>query len=287
MTLIPDFSTPLTHDIELVFFDVDGTLLNSEGQYSDGLFEQIQRLQGQGIKTAIASGRPSYATHFLFEELKLVDIGVFCTGAEIFDPASNRHLQTKAIELLEAYRFYQRAHELGLYCEVYTPQHHYVDRYSMQNYEAVNRCHTEHLRVKPILIDGESLFDHSPMVLKFLLGRDKNSASPALEILSKEFPQLSFAFANFAPFPNWEFASVISHAADKQQAFNLVLQHYEIPAAKVMAIGDSHSDKVFLQHAGVGVAMGNANDDVKAVADYVTTTADEGGVALALECLVR
>ena len=50
-----------------------------------------------------------------------------------------------------------------------------------------------------------------------------------------------------------------------------------------MAFGDGGNDISMLRHAGIGVAMGNANDDVKAVADYVTTSVDENGIANALK----
>ena len=50
-----------------------------------------------------------------------------------------------------------------------------------------------------------------------------------------------------------------------------------------MAFGDGGNDISMLRHAGIGVAMGNANDNVKAVADYVTTSVDEDGIAHALE----
>jgi len=53
-----------------------------------------------------------------------------------------------------------------------------------------------------------------------------------------------------------------------------------------MAVGDSHSDMIFIQRAGVGVAMGNASERVCSVADYVTLTADDDGVAFALATLI-
>ena len=50
-----------------------------------------------------------------------------------------------------------------------------------------------------------------------------------------------------------------------------------------MAFGDGGNDIGMLRHAGIGVAMGNANDDVKNAADYITTSVDENGIAHALK----
>ena len=117
----------LNHNIELVFFDIDGTLLAENGHYSSGLKQQISRLHHQGIKTAIASGRPSYAAQFLFDELAISDLGVFCTGAEIYHPKTDEHIQCHALPLGYVHTLYERVKSLGLYCEFYTPKYHTTD----------------------------------------------------------------------------------------------------------------------------------------------------------------
>ena len=60
-------------------------------------------------------------------------------------------------------------------------------------------------------------------------------------------------------------------------------RHFGIDVADTMAIGDGGNDIPMLRHAGIGIAMGNANDAVKAEADYVTDTVDQDGIAKALQ----
>ena len=268
-------------NIRLVFFDVDGTLLSTDGEYSQTLVQQIRRLHALGIKTAIASGRPSYAAQFLINEVGIADMGVFCTGAEIYDPQKQRHHHLHTLDNTSVRSLYRRVKELGVYCEFYTPQYHTIDQPC-----DISDIHSQHLRAIPKIIDGQSVLEGAPQLMKLLLGQKQNSAL-GLQTLAEEFPELDFAFAHFLARPEWEFASVISPLADKHQAFDQVLSYYGLQPHQVMAMGDSHSDMVFIQRAGVGVAMGNASDSVKAVADYVTLTADEDGAAFALKTLIR
>jgi Cof subfamily protein (haloacid dehalogenase superfamily) len=279
--LLSETSDTTKHNIQLVFFDVDGTLLAQDGNYSPLLKQQIHRLHSMGVKTAIASGRPSYAAQFLFEELGICDMGVFCTGAEIYHPSVKQHIQLHTLDNDRVILLTQRAKALGIYCELYTPNYHAVAQVS-----DISLVHAEHLRVAPLIADLEAvLLDELP-IIKLLLGRDKASNEISLSLLASEFSELEFAFAHFLARPNWEFASVISPLANKQTAFELITGHYNIAAENVMSIGDSPSDISFIQQAGVGVAMGNASAQVKAEANYITLSADDDGVAFALQSLV-
>lgn len=81
------------------------------------------------------------------------------------------------------------------------------------------------------------------------------------------------------------FTDITARRADKGTALMTVAAHLGIDREDTVAFGDGGNDKSILQAAGTGVAMGNAPDDVKAVADYVTASVDEDGIARALEQL--
>ena len=61
-----------------------------------------------------------------------------------------------------------------------------------------------------------------------------------------------------------------------------IIEHYGISLHETMAFGDGGNDMAMLRHAGIGVAMGNAGDEVKEAADYVTDSVDDDGVMNAL-----
>jgi len=266
-------------EIRLAFFDIDGTLLDSHGQIHPQLHAAITRLKSKGIKTAIASGRPHFAARFLVDELRINDAGMFYTGAHLYDPLAQQTLLEIPLPSADALAVIKAAQALELYAEVYTPSGFYL-----QEQTEISRVHAAHLRVNPELGDLANVVMCSS-VSKLLVGVNRTAHGDKISWLEKQFPQLIFARAYLAAYPDWQFASVISGAATKLRAFEFLLRHHQIHAHQVIAFGDAESDMDFLQMAGIGVAMGNANENVKAVADWVTKTADEAGVAFALNQL--
>ena len=266
-------------NIRLAFFDIDGTLLNSRGEIHPQIYSAIALLKSNGVKTAIASGRPFFAARFLIDELGVNDAGMFYTGAHLFDPCAQRTLLEVPLSQLDASVVVQAAQALDLYAEVYTP-----DGFYLQQQTQISQVHAAHLRVSPELDDLLAVVARSK-VSKLLLGVNRTIQGDKISLLEQQFPHLIFARAYLAAYPDWQFASVISGAATKRRAFDFLLRHHQVQSHQVIAFGDAESDMDFLQMAGIGVAMGNANDNVKAVANWVTKTADEAGVAYALEQL--
>ena len=83
--------------IRLVYFDIDGTLLNSKAELPDSAIAQIQRIQRLGIKTAVASGRPIFAAQSLIDQLSLNSAGLFYTGGVLYHPAKKKHLTKSGV----------------------------------------------------------------------------------------------------------------------------------------------------------------------------------------------
>lgn len=79
------------------------------------------------------------------------------------------------------------------------------------------------------------------------------------------------------------FVDVTARGNTKQNGIDQIIRHFGIRLEETMAFGDGGNDIGMLRHAGIGVAMGNAEDDVKAAAEYVTTSVDEHGIANALK----
>src|SRR6187431_2157083 len=200
----PDAVLSAAADIRLAFFDIDGTLLDSHGQIHPLLYPAIARLKSKGIKTAIASGRPYFAARFLVDELGINDAGMFYTGAHLFDPCSQQTLLDIPLLCEDALAVVQAAQTLDLYTEVYTPSGFYL-----QEQSEISRVHAAHLRTNPELSDLASVVMHSS-VSKLLIGVNRVAHGDRISVVERQFPQMIFARAYLAAYPEWQFASVIS-----------------------------------------------------------------------------
>lgn len=266
----------------LIFFDIDGTLLNEHGNYSPELQQQLQRLSKLGVKLAIASGRPVIAAQFLFDQLPLTDAGLFCTGAEIYDPKRKQYLYRHYLDWDDISLLEEKIRDHNIYCEFYND-----DFFTLGNNKDIASVHSEHLRVKPKKILFNELREKKIPITKLLLGVNWRKNKGVLESIASDFPHLDFAFAYFLARPDWLFASVVSSKANKQVGFDQLLDYHNVKAEEVIAFGDSHSDIPFIQKSGLGVAMGNATEELKKLADNVTLSANSDGVALVLKELLN
>ncbi len=279
MMRVPSHLINAAADIRLAFFDIDGTLLDSQGQLRPELFPAINLLKSRGIKTAIASGRPYFAARFLMDELGIQDASMFYTGAHIYDPQTRQTLLNIPLKNDEAKAVFAVATVMGLYAEAYTDSAFYTSQPT-----EISKVHAEHLRINPILDNVADVINRFD-IAKLLLGVNRTEQGDLLSVLEVQFPNLIFARAYLSAYPDWQFASVISAEAAKSRAFEYLLQYHKVQAHQVISFGDAESDMDFLQMAGIGIAMGNANPNVQSVADWVTQTADNAGVAYAINQL--
>src|SRR5690606_28084618 len=142
--------------------------------------------------------------------------------------------------------------------------------------------HAQHLRRQPIAGELDNVLGRVP-TLKWGLGIRKDASHDLLHMLEKELVEFNFAYAAFPACPAWFFVNVIAQDGCNETS---LLGYYYVPPEQVASFGDSHSGVTFLRLAGTGVAMGNAPDEVRTVARYVTKTAWEEGVAYALARLI-
>jgi len=117
---------------------------------------------------------------------------------------------------------------------------------------------------------------------RYALGR---TVYQAVTFLDKEHERLLLDRAPHLKTTRWHpnFLDVIPPTGGKDRGLDAILDHFGIPLEESMAFGDGENDLSMLVHAGIGVAMGTASDEVKARADYAAPSVDEDGVARALE----
>ena len=251
--------------IKAIFFDIDGTLVSFKSHtVPESARRAIARLREQGVKVFIATGR-------LMKHVAIVnDIevdgyitvnGGYCitsAGEVIFESAFPRATVERVIDLSEQY---------GFDLNVMTHEDMYVSSMG----ERVQKI-ASMINIMPTVADVRAIAATQPVV-------------QMCPYLSRELEQEIMPLLPDCVGSRWieTFMDLNVRGVDKSLGIQQVMNYYGLTMAEAMAFGDGGNDLPMVRDAAVGVAMGNACDELKAVADYITSSVDEDGVSRALE----
>jgi Cof subfamily protein (haloacid dehalogenase superfamily) len=258
-------STP----IDLIALDLDGTLLASDESISPRNRKAIADALAAGIRVVLVTGRGVDTPIRVSKDLGLNLPVICCHGALTKDFGIDKTLVHIPVPLKYAKPMIEFAEREGL------PTAVYVDEafYRLQGSEIV----MEDMR-GPGWHEAASLRDVltvAPTFIRFL-------GEEAVRRVQAEFGDLPLSF-RYETWYDFVECAVLSREASKKNALAKLCADFQIPAEKVLAIGDSRNDVPMLRWAGTGVAMGNALREVREVVRYVTATNERDGVALAIE----
>lgn len=271
-----------SHDIKLICFDLDGTLVGSRGEISDDTIKEIRRVQNKyGITVAMATGRPLFSADRFVDDIGARGASMFYAGALITDvetriPAFECHLPKPEVQSLVSFC---RTNKLSL--ELYSGEEYFVDE--------ITDCITIHrdayLKHEPQIFDLEKLAAKERFLkatISHLTDAAMDQSIAKLAASSKHW-ELTSAFG--AKHSNIIFHNFTNAYASRAQAFQALLEQHRVKPEQVMAFGDAPADETFLKMSGVGVAMGNASEQVQKSGNLVTLGVDQHGVAVALRAI--
>ncbi|KAB7741897.1 Cof-type HAD-IIB family hydrolase [Nostocoides sp. F2B08] len=258
----------------LLAFDMDGTLFDSTGTVLPGTIVAIREALDRGVTVALASGRDAWALRHLavkagLDPTRLVYLGL--NGTTIVDGATDRLLWSAAIDsdLLGTLMAHLRTFEVtpsvpsGATLYVEDPRGFNVDIEARANAQTV--AVVDPLEAVPV-----------PANKVLVSGRPEILAAQHRAIAEPFTGSLDFAFS--AP-THYE---CLPTGVNKGAALAHFCELAGIDLAHTVAFGDNENDIEMLSIAGIGVAMGNALDSVKAAADLVTADNDSDGIAIVL-----
>ena len=262
--------------IKLVTIDIDGTLLNSDRKVTPEVKEAIQKASKAGVNIVLATGRPTVGVLDLVKELELDnDHGFMVTynGAMIQNAGTHEVLIQHPLSYEDYLDIELLSRKLGVHFHVQDINRMYtankdISEYTIHeafltgipvSYRPVSEMTEEMTIIKSMMIDHEALLD------------------AAIPKIPQEF-QDKYAIVKSAPF----FLEILNKKATKGDAVKELAEFLNISLDEVMSIGDNENDLSMIEVAGIGVAMGNAVPSVKEIADKVTKTNDEHGVAYAI-----
>ena len=266
---------------DLVILDVDGTLLDSTGELRPRVVRAVRRVLESGCQVTLATGRRFRGTRPLAESLGLTFPLILHGGALIVAPDSGTILRANHLPQPAAGRAIRALTQAGrqpiIYGNGFGAEHVYVG--PAERDDAYVR---RYLRVAESVT---RLDDAALTRVRDPLGIGVMGESDDLETAARLVQRIPGcrSFVTALQRLNCHLLEVVNASCSKAAAVEWLCREYQIDRAAVLAIGDHMNDLEMIQVAGFGVAMGDAPPRVRAAADALTGTADEDGVAGALE----
>jgi len=263
----------LTPPDRLVAFDVDGTLVGRDLKISAAVREAVAKMLRAGIAGCLVTGRMYRATLPFARELGL-DAPVICyQGAAIIDPETDEVLLHTALDNAIVRELVDLTERDAMHLQLYRNDEYYC--------EARNRFsdfYASLAMTQPVVVASlREAFAYSPAT-KAVIVADEAAAAQ----YSGRLRRLLEGRANVTrSLP--EFVEVFDAGVDKGRALEFVASRLGVPMERTVAIGDSWNDAPLLRAAGVGIAMGSAPAELRAVAAHVVGDLAHDGVAEALE----
>jgi len=262
---------------KIIVLDVDGTLLNSDRIITYRMKLALIKVQQMGIRIVLATGRPTYGVMPLARELELDKNDGYIlpyNGGQIISAKTGNVLFEKKISTKSLPYLERKANKNNFSILTYDEDTIYTN--DITNEHIIKEAELNSMRLMEVASFAEAI-TFSPY--KCMLVSDDE---PALVELEGHWKRRLAGEVDVFRSEKF-FLEVVPPFIDKANTLSLLLEKLKVDSDHVIAIGDGVRDVAMIQIAGLGIAMGNAQDSVKACADYVTETNDEDGVALALE----
>lgn len=262
---------------KLVVLDVDGTLLTNEKTVTPRTRATLIKVQQMGVKLVLASGRPTYGVVGLAKELELDKNGGYIlsyNGGQIINAQTNELLFEKRIDPEFMPYLERKARKNGF--AIFTYRQNTILTNDASNPRVVQEARLNGMELRETDRFAEEIDFHP---CKVMLASDDEKALVGLEEHWKK--RLAGTLDVFRS--ETYFLEVVPQFIDKANTLSVLLEKLNIPSAHIVALGDGVCDVTMIQLAGLGIAMGNAQDSVKACADVITFSNEEDGAAVALE----
>lgn len=271
--------------IKAVFFDIDGTLISFKShKIPASALEAISRIKDKGIKIFLCTSR---AKQFLANIPSIGYDGIVClTGSHCIDIQFNDinciRMDSGDVAAAVTYAQKRSAPIVGISSTCL-----YADK--TDNPAFLNLLATGGLKPEDVT-GGVAPFPD------FLSAQNPVALAESLGIMQiicffspGEEEELAMSHMPHSHTQRWTdaFVDIISKSTSKAIGLDVMGKHFGFTREETMAFGDGANDIPMIQYAGIGVAMGNAAQNVKDAADYITDDVDEDGLAHALEHLIK
>lgn len=264
--------------IKLLVSDLDGTLLNSKKEISPANLQTLKKCQSKNIIIAVATGRPLFKAKEFIKNLELEKTNGYLisyNGALITECKTDKILFSSFIPKDIVKKILDKTTEMQV------PIIFYDDK--------TGNIFTNKLNQKSDLV---TLIEKGENKLTKIYEGEIPENLCTIEVLfntenkNKILNELIHEFPNLEIIESFYFGLTITNKGiDKANAIDHLRKIFKINVEEICAFGDNFNDASMIKYCGIGVAMGNANDDIKKMADFVSVDNENDGVAYAIKKL--
>jgi len=262
----------------LLVTDVDGTLIGRDPNISKENIEALDMVRRAGIQVSLSSGRSIKSCLPYIEQLSLESYHVFFDGALVSIPDLSEKIYVENIDrsMVREMIEFASSHEIDL--ELSSLSKYFSERETWST-DIKRRFFGTDTTVG----DLTGLWEREEIIRADIVITNSEEEAKAALFMNHFTGRLQFTQAHTPRFPDATFINITSKGLSKGKALKALAKHMGIKLEEVAAVGDWINDIPLLSTAGLGIAMGNAHDDVKAVADHVTLDVEENGLAEAIK----
>lgn len=269
---------------KLIVTDMDGTLLSDHKEISIENKIALKKAKDMGISIAIATGRIYTSAKFYAKLLDLDTPIIACNGAIMREEKTGNTLYENILSTDNSIKILDICSKYDVYYHFYDDNGFYCKElnHSSLSYYNWNKSQPKENRVNIEIIDNplESI-KNANNILKFVI---MDEDLEKLDIVMNELKDIETIEVSKSWYNNIE---IMNKGVSKGLAVKRLGEYLGIKKEEIIAFGDNYNDLSMIEYAGMGVAMGNAEEYVKKRADFITYSNKEHGVARALEQILN
>ncbi|MBF0785648.1 pyridoxal phosphatase [Muribacter muris] len=268
---------------QAIAFDLDGTLLSSQGTILEASKQAIREACQQGLKVFIVTGRHHTAVRPYYAELGLDTPVICCNGTYLYDFQQDKVLFSRPLTQIQAQHLIDSAKAQGIHVSVYIRDamtYEVLNAHFTKFLNWVNRC-DEAVRPDVRQVENYQQFiDEGMTIWKVLI------SDPDLEKMQKFVDNLPPE--QFSAEWSWvDRVDITAQGNSKGQCLAELLKLEGIDPQNVIAFGDNFNDMSMLELVGMGIAMGGSEDEVQQSAKMTIGSNNEESIAQTLKDLLK
>ncbi|SHH28656.1 Cof-type HAD-IIB family hydrolase [Tepidibacter thalassicus] len=264
----------------LIVTDMDGTLLSDHKEISEENKKALKKAQDMGINVAIATGRIYTSAKYYANLLGLNTPIIACNGAIIREEKTGKTIYENIITREDSLKIFDVCSRYDIYYHFYNDSGFYCKElnYSSLEYSKWNESQPKEDRLNIQVMDNPlETIKNTDDILKFVIIDDDLEK---LDEVMEELKKIDTVEVSKSWYNNIE---IMNKGVNKGLAVKRLAEYFGIKKEEIITFGDNFNDLSMIEYAGMGVAMGNAEDIVKEKANFITSSNKESGVAKALK----